>query len=113
MICNGDYCIPLNTTNTNDYEVTDTSKWKPPSKDTLWSIYGATWCSYCRKAKQLLLDTFDEKDVYYYDIGCSNFDEFTQKMSSFTNDYKYIPMIFYGDVFIGGYTNLVDFLSKQ
>ena len=79
-----------------------------PSKNSGWVVYGAEWCKYCKNAVTLL----GKSDVsfVYYDINIISIggtDNLTYNLKPLIGDYNTIPIIFYNDVFIGGYTDLL------
>jgi glutaredoxin len=69
-----------------------------------WYIVTKDGCPYCDKAKALLT----EKGINYKVevLNNSNKEQIYKKLDSLTNNYRYFPMIFYNDKFIGGYTEL-------
>ena len=78
-----------------------------------FTIIGSSYCSYCTKATDFLKK---EKISYEYidRTSFSKTDTFLYKnlMKHMTNNYKYIPKIFYNGVFIGGYSDLLIFYKK-
>ena len=83
-----------------------------PSKTSRWVIYGADWCKYCKTTITLL----NKNDVsfIYYDINILSIggtDNLMYNLKPLIGDYNTIPIIFYNDVFIGGYTDLVKILD--
>lgn len=65
-------------------------------------IYTTPWCPYCLDAKQLLTDLdlpFEETDV-------ERDPKLRAQLSAENGGYRTVPMIFLGDRFIGGYTDL-------
>lgn len=66
-------------------------------------IYTADYCPYCRKAKQLLQERkipFQEIDVTQNKLLREELEEKTGWMT--------VPMIFFGEDFLGGYDRLAD-----
>jgi glutaredoxin len=76
-----------------------------------WEIYSIDGCSFCKKAMQLL----DSVGMKYTQIKINNEDknEFFKEKAALTGGYKYFPVIFNMDVFIGGYAELEKMLNKQ
>lgn len=66
------------------------------------TIYGATWCPYCVKAKELC----EERNIPFEYIDVDELEEPDERV----NPAKPIPQIYDGDTFIGGYTELRDTL---
>ena len=66
-------------------------------KDTI-QIFSKDKCIYCDKAKSLLNDY----NVPFKEIKLSNLD----KLKEITNGHNTFPFVFFGDEFIGGYTEL-------
>ena len=78
-----------------------------------FTVIGSSNCSYCTKVTNFLKK---EKTSYeYIDIASfSKTDKFLYEnfIKHLTNNYKYIPKIFYNGVFIGGYSDLLIFYKK-
>lgn len=74
-----------------------------PKPNDRFTIYGASYCGYCKKAKDLL-DHFGIKYTYH-DIETMD----KSKLIEYTNQ-KTIPMIFSYKHFIGGYDDLYKFI---
>jgi len=76
-------------------------------------LYSKTGCENCEKAKYLL------KNEEYTTINCdvilkNNRDEFIKSMELKTRKpFKTFPLIFKDDAFIGGYENLLEYLSFE
>lgn len=82
-------------------------------KNTKFIVYGHTNCRYCTKAIQLLINT--NKNYCYVNMKTIPNNQITliQKfIKNTTNNYKYIPVIFYNGIFIGGYDELKIFLNR-
>lgn len=75
-----------------------------PLNSNVFTIYGAKWCPYCVKATELLDDT--GIDYVYHDVDVLGSDNVKEQLGTLTNNYTTIPMVFKGDVFIGGYSDL-------
>lgn len=68
-------------------------------------IYGASWCSFCQKAKKLVEDMslpFEYKDVEADGV----YDELAARKPA--NASKTIPQIWWHDRYIGGYSELAN-----
>ena len=76
-----------------------------------WLIYTKSGCSYCEKAKKLL-DNYNFK-YKKIDVNNENKEKIYGSIDSKTNKYRYFPIIFKNDVFIGGYTELTKLLPIQ
>ena len=66
------------------------------------TIYGASWCSFCRKAKALCEDfglVYEWKDVDDPEI----YNELSTKIENF----KTVPQIYWDHKYIGGYSDLI------
>lgn len=81
-----------------------------PNKKIKWTIYGGDYCSYCKRAK-ITLDKINEK-YRYIDISPFKIEIYRQLRPSI-KDHHTIPMIFHYDQFIGGYSELAQFLDKE
>jgi|TARA_B100001971_G_scaffold96406_2_gene89134 glutaredoxin len=82
-------------------------------KNTNFIVYGNTDCKYCSKVIELLINT--KKNYCYVNIKTLPNKQITliQKfIKNTTNNYQYIPVIFYNGVFIGGYDDLKIFLKR-
>lgn len=78
---------------------------------SVFTLYSKTGCNDCEKAKELL------KNQKYILINCdqmikNNRDEFVKSMEIKTHrPFKQFPLIFLGDDFIGGYNELLEYLT--
>jgi len=73
-----------------------------------FTVYGADGCSFCVKAKDFLMDRVGEEHFSYVDIAMD------EDARSFLRDelkVRQIPQVFCGDQHIGGYQELVKYLS--
>lgn len=69
----------------------------------MYTIYGADKCPFCTKAKQLL----DKYTISYKYIDVTGKKtEIMDNLKSKTNNQRTVPIIFSGNKFIGGYTEL-------
>ena len=73
----------------------------------LYEIYGTTNCTFCDKAKQLLMQY--DKAYTFIDVG-SNPDMMTAFLNRFPG-VKKVPQIVLGDDHIGGYKELKNSLT--
>ena len=71
---------------------------------TEFTIYTKEGCGYCTKAKELL----NKKGFVFeqIEITDSNRESIYKKIDKLTDNYRYFPIIFEGDKFLGGYTEL-------
>jgi glutaredoxin len=69
-----------------------------------WTVYTKNGCGYCRKAKQLLSD----HDLSYKEIEITDQNKISiyKKIDKKTKKYRFFPIIFKDDIFVGGYTEL-------
>ena len=65
-------------------------------------VYTTTYCPYCVRAKRLLKDLNAE----FEEIDITENDELRAKLVSETN-HRTVPLIFIGDRFIGGFTDML------
>lgn len=79
---------------------------KPKSPKIVVIIYTIPTCSYCIKAKLLL----DKKSIPYKEIIVN--DPIKRQLIKKTGQ-KTVPQIFINDKFIGGYTDLVNYLRQK
>lgn len=66
------------------------------------TVYTATFCGYCKAAKQLL----NQLQLPYKEISLDGKDDLRAELSAANGGYRTVPMIFIGDQFVGGYTDL-------
>ena len=75
-----------------------------------WFILTRKGCKYCEDAKTLLKSfgyVFTDQEV-----DDNNKESIYKIIDKYTNTYRYFPVIFYDGKFIGGYTELKDFLPS-
>lgn len=69
-----------------------------------FTIYTKDGCGYCAKAKELLNKRgFVSKQI---EITDENKDSIYKKIDKLTDNYRYFPIVFEGEKFLGGYTEL-------
>jgi len=73
--------------------------------DTEFIIFGRNTCPYCRKAKKLLIDS--DIDFDYIELTSSKLSDELMKYTGMNS----IPVIFFEDNLVGGYTELENALS--
>jgi glutaredoxin 3 len=66
------------------------------------TLYTTPSCGYCLSAKRLLR----ERGLPYEEIDVSTNAALRREISAANGNYRTVPMIFVGDRFIGGYTEL-------
>jgi len=84
-------------------------------KENIYTIYGAAWCPYCRRAKILLHHCnlpFDYIDIDSVG-GSSGVNDMLVDEGLIPKDYKTIPKVFNNGVFLGGYSDLLEKLKKE
>ena len=94
----------------------------PNNISTIYTIYGTKNCENCTKIKEFFKKKFKKSKtviVKYYDIDdiikqkiIKDYFEFQEKMEPFIHNYKTVPIIFINDLFIGGYSEFMEFLKK-
>jgi glutaredoxin 3 len=65
-------------------------------------VYTTTYCPYCVSAKKLL----DGLGLSYTETNLDNDPELRSRLSRENNGWRTVPMIFIGEQFIGGFTDL-------
>lgn len=73
-------------------------------------IFGADWCSPCRKTKQLCIDK--KLEYYFYDIS-SEEDALIEARKRLGKDPNSIPKVYVDNELIGGYTEFKAYLEKH
>ncbi len=71
-------------------------------------VYTTTVCAYCQAAKRFLT----QKGMAYREVDLTRDPDLRQKLANDHEGYRTVPMIFIGDEFIGGYTDLAE-LDRQ
>ncbi len=72
----------------------------------MFKIYGTPQCTYCNQAKQLLAQ--HELSYEYLEIGKDVTKELLQLEVPVI--IRTVPQIFYGDTYIGGYKEMLDYI---
>lgn len=83
----------------------ESSSFPKPSVYDEFTIFGASYCGYCTKAKELL----EEHNIQYVYHDISDMNKLA--LVEYTKQ-KTIPMIFQRTKFIGGYTELKKILES-
>ena len=85
-----------------------------PNEEDEWTVYGAKWCGFCRRAKKLLEDK-EVKFVYYDVESIGNFSkgDVQKILSPLTSNHTTIPIIFNNNEFIGGFDQLKKWSAKS
>ena len=86
-------------------EKTKCSKIPLPKSNDKWTIYTMSWCGYCKATKELL----NKEKQKFVEHDITNIDFITKCLSNITNNYEMFPMIFNGEEFIGGFSELKKF----
>lgn len=71
-------------------------------------IYTTKTCIYCNLAKKLL----NEKKLTFKEINVEDDINLFKDLIKKTN-HKTVPQVFINDIFIGGYTELIEFFKKN
>ena len=66
------------------------------------TIFTATWCGYCKGAKQLL----NEKDIAYFEVDVEEYNISKRKLKEIGIEDFFVPQIFVDGVPIGGFSDL-------
>lgn len=66
------------------------------------TIYTTNNCPFCNQAKTLL----KQAGYGYKEVDLSSNQELRMKLSQENNGYRTVPMIFIGDEFVGGFSEL-------
>jgi len=70
-------------------------------------IYTAKQCGFCESAKKFLI----QKNISFKTVDLTNDEDLRIKLSQ-DHNWRTVPMIFFGDDFIGGFRELVDLTAK-
>jgi len=87
----------------------------PAPEATSYTIFGASWCRFCRRSEAVL--EFENIPFKWIDMdkcgGPSHAREYLQKNHGLPETHTTIPCVFFEGKFIGGYTALVDRLKLE
>jgi glutaredoxin 3 len=72
------------------------------------TMYTTSYCGFCNAAKKMLTDRGNE----FKDIDVSSDDVLRAEASLKAGGYRTVPMIFVGDTFVGGHSDLVAKISS-
>lgn len=75
----------------------------------LFKIYGKPNCGYCKKAAEILTDTDLTFDYYTVGVDVTK-QELENKLQT---EIKTVPVVLVDNNFIGGYTELCDYLIEE
>ena len=73
------------------------------------TIFTATWCGYCKGAKQLL----NEKEIAYFEVDVEEYNISKRKLKEIGIEDFFVPQIFVDDAYVGGYQELKTLLEKE
>ena len=66
------------------------------------TIFTATWCGYCKGAKQLL----NEKGIAYFEVDVEEYNISKRKLKEIGIEDFFVPQIFVDGIPIGGFSDL-------
>tara|TARA_X000000950_G_scaffold62753_1_gene76655 strand:+ start:838 stop:1245 length:408 start_codon:yes stop_codon:yes gene_type:complete len=66
------------------------------------TIFTATWCGYCKGAKQLL----NEKEITYFEVDVEEYNISKRKLKEIGIEDFFVPQIFVDGVPVGGFSDL-------
>ena len=66
------------------------------------TMFTATWCGYCKGAKQLL----DEKGISYFEVDVEEYNISKRKLKEIGIEDFFVPQIFVDGIPIGGFSDL-------
>lgn len=66
------------------------------------TIYSTQTCPFCRSAKQLL----EERGIPFTEVDVTGDDEARERLVERADGRRTVPQIFFGDLGIGGYSDL-------
>lgn len=98
VVCDGKSCKLVDVSSDEEKD----ESLPEPVKTLKWLIYGADWCGFCVKAKELL----KKKGLKFTFINVDNFKDSRKLLKKWTKGYKTIPVIYKEGKFIGGFTDL-------
>jgi glutaredoxin 3 len=71
-------------------------------------IYSTGYCPFCRNAKAL----FNQLSLPFEDISLDHDPETWERLSKENGGWRTVPMIFVGEKFLGGYTDVAQLHAK-
>tara|TARA_A100000164_G_scaffold145495_1_gene129148 strand:- start:374 stop:778 length:405 start_codon:yes stop_codon:yes gene_type:complete len=77
--------------------------------DAAITIFTATWCGYCKGAKQLL----NEKGIIYYEVDVEKYNISKRKLKEIGIEDFFVPQIFVDGIAIGGFSDLKKILGSD
>ena len=83
-----------------------------PNKNN-YVIYGGKGCKWCKKAEFLLEDNELKYDYHDVDKEYGSKKNFFDQFSTRTNNKRTIPVVFANEKFLGGYTQLEEFVNNN
>ncbi len=72
-------------------------------------VYTTNYCPYCTAAKRFL----EQQKWAYEEINLEQQPELRMKLSQENQGWRTVPMIFVGNTFIGGYTDMLKWHQEQ
>jgi len=86
------------------YSDSDDEDWfpQPTSHPEIFTVYGKHTCPYCVKAVELL----EDNDIMHTFYDLNAFEDTSLLEEIVPSHHNTIPIIFKGDIFIGGYDDL-------
>jgi glutaredoxin len=83
-----------------------------PNSNDEWTLYGATWCKWCTKAKEL----FEQFRLNYTYVQLSDNKKDAQKqiksVKEVAGGYQKIPQVYHYGKFVGGFTAFKSYLES-
>ena len=73
------------------------------------TIFTATWCGYCKGAKQLL----NEKEITFFEVDVEEYNISKRKLKEIGIEDFFVPQIFVDGVPIGGFSDLKKILGSD
>ena len=73
------------------------------------TIFTATWCGYCKGAKQLL----NEKEITYFEVDVEEYNISKRKLKEIGIEDFFVPQIFVDGVAIGGFSDLKKIFGRN
>ncbi len=73
------------------------------------TIFTATWCGYCKGAKQLL----NEKEIAYFEVDVEEYNISKRKLKEIGIEDFFVPQIFVDDKYFGGLLELKEYYKEK